>query len=144
MLFETLISLDACVLTFYQALKYCRPVNTKCMQCKTKPSHNSFIHTRNFTAECISICPKSSTQETLKYFLLMTHLISHNHRGTSMNSQNRKLCLNRQEIQDLGNGLLICAISKHKSMETSSRHKLTHLKCIEQTKCFTQRTTHRI
>lgn len=44
-----------------------------------------------------------------------------------MDSQDWKLCLNRQEVKDLGNGLLIGAISKHNAVETIARQKLTHL-----------------
>lgn len=62
--------------------------------------------------------------ETLRQ---VTHLVSHNHRGASVDSQDWKLSLNGQEVKDLGNGLLIGAISKHDAMETSARKKLTHL-----------------
>ena len=44
-----------------------------------------------------------------------------------MDSQDWKLRLNGEEVEDLGDGLLIGAISKHKAMETSAGQKLTHL-----------------
>lgn len=44
-----------------------------------------------------------------------------------MDSNNWKLCLNRQEVQDLGNGLLVSAVGEHDAVETSARQELTHL-----------------
>lgn len=44
-----------------------------------------------------------------------------------MDSKDRKLCLNREEVKDLGNGLLIGAVSKHNAVKASARHQLTHL-----------------
>lgn len=44
-----------------------------------------------------------------------------------MDSQDRKLCLDRQEVEDLGDGLLIGAVGKHNAVEPSAGQKLTHL-----------------
>ena len=60
-------------------------------------------------------------------WLCATHLVSHNHRGASMNSQDWKLRLNGEEVKDLGNGLLIGTIGKHDAVETSACEELTHL-----------------
>lgn len=50
----------------------------------------------------------------------ITHLVRHNHRGSSVDSQDWKLSLNRQEVKDLGDGFLIGAIGKHNAVETSA------------------------
>ena len=50
----------------------------------------------------------------------VAHLVSHNHRGASVDPQDWKLRLHGEEVKDLGNGLLIGAIGKHKAMETSA------------------------
>lgn len=50
----------------------------------------------------------------------VTHLVSHNHRGAPVDSQDWKLRLNGEEVKDLGNGLLISAVGKHNAMETSA------------------------
>lgn len=44
-----------------------------------------------------------------------------------MDSQDRKLCLNGEEVEDLGDGLLIGAVGKHNAVEPSAGQKLTHL-----------------
>lgn len=37
-----------------------------------------------------------------------------------MDSQDRKLCLNGEEVEDLGDGLLIGAVGKHNAVEPSA------------------------
>lgn len=44
-----------------------------------------------------------------------------------MDSQDRKLCLDRQEVEDLGDGLLIGAVGEHNAVKPSAGQKLTHL-----------------
>lgn len=44
-----------------------------------------------------------------------------------MDSKDRKLCLNREEVEDLGDGLLIGAVGKHDAVKTSAREQLAHL-----------------
>lgn len=44
-----------------------------------------------------------------------------------MDSKDRKLSLNREEVEDLGNGLLIGAIGKHDAVKASTREQLAHL-----------------
>lgn len=65
---------------------------------------------------CLCLCLNQSVLACVA----VTHLVSHNHRGASVDSQDRKLCLNGEEVKDLGNGLLISAIGKHNAMETSA------------------------
>lgn len=44
-----------------------------------------------------------------------------------MDSKDRKLCLNREEVEDLGDGLLIGAVGKHDAVKASAREQLAHL-----------------
>lgn len=53
-------------------------------------------------------------------YVVGTYLVSHNHRGPSVDSQDWKLSLHGEEVKDLGNGFLICAIGKHNAVETSA------------------------
>lgn len=50
-----------------------------------------------------------------------------------MDSKDRKLCLNREEVEDLGDGLLIGAVGKHDAVKASAREQLTHLGAQTQT-----------
>lgn len=61
------------------------------------------------------------------FYVIVTYLICHYHRGAAVDSQDRKLCLDRQEVEDLGDGLLIGAVGKHNAVESSAGQKLTHL-----------------
>lgn len=44
-----------------------------------------------------------------------------------MDSKDRKLCLNREEVEDLRDGLLISAVGKHDAVKASAREQLAHL-----------------
>lgn len=69
--------------------------------------------------------------ELLGACLTVTHLVSHYHRRASVDSQNWKLCLNRQEVKDLGDGLLVGAVGEHNAMETGASQELAHLETQE-------------
>lgn len=94
----------------------------------SRPKHKQRVHRE---AGVCFVCVR--VFELLTACLTVTHLVSHYHRGASVDSQNWKLCLDREEVKDLGNGLLIGAIGKHNAMETGACEKLTHLE-VEQTK----------
>lgn len=94
---------------------------------KTKLNWGPYFHfqkTNTDVCKAVRLACVSSKWPTLRQ---VTDLVSHNHRGASVDSQDWKLSLNGQEVKDLGNGFLIGAISKHDAMETSARKKLTHL-----------------
>lgn len=48
------------------------------------------------------------------------YLVCHDHRGASVDSQDRKLCLNGEKVEDLGDGLLIGAVGKNDAVEPSA------------------------
>jgi len=63
------------------------------------------------------------------------HLVSHNHRGASVDSQDWKLRLDGEEVEDLGDGLLIGAVGEHQAVESRARQKLAHLGEWKDTVC---------
>lgn len=54
------------------------------------------------------------------FHVTVTYLVCHYHRGASVDSQDRKLRLNGEEVEDLGDGLLIGAVGKHNAVEPSA------------------------
>lgn len=44
-----------------------------------------------------------------------------------MDTKDRKLCLNREEVEDLGDGFLIGAVGKHDAVKAGAREQLAHL-----------------
>lgn len=53
------------------------------------------------------------------------YLICHYHRGAPVDAQDRGESLCRNEIEDLGDGFLVCVISKHHPLDLPVRHEIT-------------------
>ena len=52
----------------------------------------------------------------------MSYLGSHDHGGAPSDAQDGDMCLGRDEVQDLGDGLLIRVITKHYALQRVPRH----------------------
>lgn len=58
---------------------------------------------------------------------LVSYLGSHDHGGASPDAQDGNMCLSRDEVQDLSDGLLIRVITKDNTLQRVSCHLCTDL-----------------